>query len=201
MATFLSELELKPPAENLVDGLEADMRKRPLNPFRKKLARVQGRPESGDWLRVILLDHEQELRSILQLMERGGRFNPPGRFPVLHAVEDDDGRRAAMLQWIREEQEPDSIRAVVVLKVKLRRVLDLAQRQTRKALGVTLRELNRLPDSPAGRQIGAAAYEAGFEGIIYPRPLKPRSRNLALFMDRITARKNSVFGGRGQDAA
>lgn len=177
------------------------MLKKTANPFRNKLRRVRGRPESGEWLRIVLLDHEQELASILRLMERGGRFNPPGKFPVLHAVEDDDGRRAEMLEWIREEQRPDSVRAVVVLKVKLERVLDLAQAKTRKALGVTLRELNLVPDSPAGRQIGAAAYEAGFEGIIYPRPLKPGSRNLALFMDRITARKNSVSGKRGKDAA
>lgn len=169
------------------------LRKLPANPFRERIGRVKGRPESGDWLRAVLLDHEQELHSILALMERGGRFNPPGKFPVLHAVEDDDGCRAGMLQWIREEQEPDSIMAVVVLKVKLRRVLDLAQPTTRRALGVTLRELQGPHRTAAGQQIGAAAYEAGFEGIIYPRPLRRNRRNLALFMDRITARKNGVF--------
>jgi RES domain-containing protein len=163
------------------------------NPFRQKVRRLKGRPESGDWLRAVHLDHHQELQSILSLMQRGGRFNPPGRFPVLHAVEDDDGGRAGMLEWIREEQSPDRIRAVVVLKVKLTRVLDLAQRSTRRALGVTLHQLNGREDSPAGRQIGAAAYEAGFEGIIYPRPLKPSRRNLALFMDRVTANKNQLF--------
>lgn len=163
------------------------------NPYRSKLQGVRGRAESGEWLRAVLLDHEQELKSILALMERGGRFNPPGKFPVLHAVEDDDGCRAGMLQWIREEQLPDSIMAVVVLKVKLKRVLDLAQASTRRKLGITLRELNDLHDSEAARQLGAAAYDAGFEGIIYPRPLKRNRRNLALFMDRITARKNGVF--------
>src|SRR5262245_5791643 len=163
------------------------------NPFRKKLRRIKGRPESGDWLRAVHLDHDQELRSILALMQRGGRFNPPGRFPVMHAAEDNDLCRAGMLEWIREEQTPDRLRAVVVLKVKLTRVLDLAKRSTRRALGVTLRQLNGRERSSTGQQIGAAAYEAGFEGIIYPRPLKPSRRNLALFMDRVTARKNRVF--------
>lgn len=172
---------------------------RSTNPFRQKLRRVKGRPENGDWLRAVHLDHDQELQSILALMRRGGRFNPPGRFPVLHAAEDNDRCRAGMLDWIQQEQTPDRIRAVVVLKVKLTRVLDLAQSSTRKALGVTLRELNGSEDSPTGRQLGAAAYEAGFEGIIYPRPLKPSRRNLALFMDRVTAHKNKVFSR--EDAA
>ena len=171
----------------------AKSKARPTNPFRQKLRRLKGRPESGDWLRAVHLDHDQELHSILALMQRGGRFNPPGRFPVLHAAEDDDRCRAGMLEWIREEQTPDRIRAVVVLKVKLARVLDLAQKATRRALGVTIRQLNGRDDSPTGRQIGAAAYEAGFEGIIYPRPMKPSRRNLALFMDRVVAKKNQVF--------
>ena len=169
------------------------MKSRSNNPFRKKLRGVRGRSVTGDWLRAVMLDHEQELKSILTLMERGGRFNPPGKFPVLHAVEDDDGCRAGMLQWIREEQEPDNIMAVVVLKVKLKRVLDLAESSTRRRLGITLRELNDGQGSPTGQQLGAAAYDAGFEGIIYPRPLKRNRRNLALFMDRITAHKNGVF--------
>ena len=59
-------------------------------------------------------------------------------------------------------------------------VLDLAQRSIRRMLGVTLRQLNGLPDSATGRQLGDAAYDAGFEGIIYPRPLKRNRRNLAL---------------------
>jgi RES domain-containing protein len=140
-----------------------------------------------------MLDHEQELHRILSLMEHGGRFNPPGKFPVLHAVEDVEGCRAGLLQWIREEQQPDHIMAIVVLKVKLTRVLDLAQRSVRRILGITLRELHGLPESPAGRQLGDAAYDAGFEGIIYPRPLKRNRRNLALFMDRIIARKNGLL--------
>ena len=67
------------------------------NPFRSKLRRVKGRPLAGDWLRAVMLDHEQELQRILTLMEHGGRFNPPGGFPVLHAVEDVAGCRAGLL--------------------------------------------------------------------------------------------------------
>ena len=163
------------------------------NPFRKKMQRVKGRTLAGDWLRAVMLDHEQELERILSLMEHGGRFNPPGKFPVLHAVEDVAGCRAGLLEWIREEQKPDHIMAIVVLKVKLNRVLDLAQRSIRRMLGITLRELHGLPESETGRQLGDAAYDAGFEGIIYPRPLKRNRRNLALFMDRIIARKNGLL--------
>ena len=164
------------------------------NPFRQKLRSVRGRPETGAWLRAVKLDQEQELKSILGLMARGGRFNPPGEFPILHAAEDDRRCRERMLRWIKEEQEPDGVMAVIVLKVRLHRVLDLASGATRRRLGITLRELNN-PRSPrAGQQIGSAAHDAGFEGIIYPRPLKPNQRNLALFMDRICARKSGILG-------
>jgi len=172
------------------------------NPFRKKLRAVRGRPETGAWLRAVKLDQEQELQSILGLMARGGRFNPPGQFPILHAVEDGERCRERMLQWIREEQQPDGVMAVIVLKVRLTRVLDLAHGATRRALGITLRELNNPRSAKAGQQIGAAAHDAGFEGIIYPRPFKPDQRNLALFMDRISARKNGVVStSRGESDA
>jgi RES domain-containing protein len=165
-----------------------------VNPFRKKLRAVRGRPESGAWLRAVKLDQEQELQSILGLMARGGRFNPPGEFPILHAAEDDERCRERMLRWIREEQEPDGVMAIIVLRVRLTRVLDLASGATRRRLGITLRDLNNTRSPRAGQQIGAAAHDAGFEGIIYPRPLKPTRRNLALFMDRISARKNGILG-------
>ncbi len=171
------------------------------NPFRKKLQAVRGRPETGAWLRAVRLDQEQELQSILGLMMRGGRFNPPGQFPILHAVEDDERCRERMLQWIREEPVPDCSMAVIVLKVRLHRVLDLAHGATRRALGITLRDLNNPRLAQAAQQIGAAAHDAGFEGIIYPRPLKPKQRNLALFMDRISARKNGILSNSRGDAA
>lgn len=170
-----------------------------VNPFSKKVEAVRGRAESGAWLRAVKVDQEQELQSIMGLMVRGGRFNPPGQFPILHAVEDDETCRERMLQWIREEQTPEGDMAVIVLKVKLTRVLDLAHGATRRALGVTIRDLNRA-SSIAARQIGAAAHDAGFEGIIYPRPLRPRRRNLALFMDRISARMHGIVGGRRMES-
>lgn len=176
---------------------------RPANPYGRKLQAVRGRPETGDWLRAVRLDQEQELQSIVGLMMRGGRFNPPGEFPVLHAVEDDQRCRERMLRWIEAESEGDGSMAVIVLKVKLTRVLDLAHGATRRALGITLRDLNSPGASAAAQQLGAAAHDAGFEGIVYPRPLKPGRRNLALFMDRVTAKGGGVLGkrGRSSDAA
>jgi len=171
------------------------------NPFKKKLQALKGRPETGAWLRAVNLDQEQELKSILALMMKGGRFNPPGQFPILHAVEDDERCRERMLQWIREEPAVDGNMAVIVLKVRLQRVLDLAHGATRRALGITLRDLNNPRLTLTAQQIGAAAHDAGFEGIIYPRPLKPKQRNLALFMDRINARRNGILSNSREDAA
>jgi RES domain-containing protein len=172
------------------------------NPFQKKLKSVRGRAETGAWLRAVKLDQEQELQSIMGLMARGGRFNPPGGFPILHAAEDDERCRERMLQWIKEEQAPGVDMAVIVLKVRLTRVLDLASGATRRTLGITLRDLYNPHSTLAGQLLGAAAHDAGFEGIVYPRPLEPQRRNLALFMDKVAARKNGILSRtRRADAA
>ena len=63
--------------------------------------------------------------------------------------------------------------------------------------GSTIRRSNQLSYTHRGpaslEDVARGVKRAGFEGIIYPRPLKPRRRNLALFMDRVVARKNQVF--------
>jgi RES domain-containing protein len=113
---------------------------------------------------------------------QGGRVNPPGSFPVLYAVPDAEDCRPPLTSF-----SDDSGMVVAVFSVVLSRVLDLADPELRRRLGVPLREILN-PDQPRICQaIGVAAYNEGFEGVIYPRPLNPKCRNLAIFSDRISS--------------
>ena len=109
-------------------------------------------------------------------------MNPPGSFPVLYAVADDEG--CLPLLGVRED-EPETV--IAVFSVSLSRVLDLADPAIRRRLGITLKDLSSADEPGISQAIGIAAYNEGFEGVIYPRPLNPRCRNLAIFSDRITS--------------
>jgi RES domain-containing protein len=113
---------------------------------------------------------------------RGGRMNPPNSVPVLYAVADDDG--CLPLLGVRED-EPETV--IAVFSVALSRVLDLADPAIRRRLGVTMKDLSSGDEPGISQAIGIAAYNEGFEGVIYPRPLNPKCRNLAIFSDRITS--------------
>lgn len=114
---------------------------------------------------------------------RGGRVNPPGSFPVLYAVSDDDGCRPMVPG--SDGEEPETV--IAVFSVTLSRVLDLFDPMIRRRLGISVRDLAGGDESTISQAIGIAAYNEGFEAVIYPRPLNPRCRNMAIFSDRITS--------------
>jgi len=76
---------------------------------------------------------------------------------------------------------------IAVFSVTLSKVLDLADPSIRRKLGVSVRDLADTDETWVSQAIGVAAYNEGFDGVIYPRPLNPRCRNLGIFSDRITS--------------
>jgi hypothetical protein len=151
--------------------------------FSVVLKSLPGRPESGRWLRAMPAGRLRDLLDPYSESVRGGRVNPPGSFPVLYAVADEDGCRPALAAVGLDEPET----VIAVFSVSLSRVLDLADGSIRRMLGVTVRDLANGEESRVSQSIGVAAYNEGFEGVIYPRPLNPKCRNLAIFSDRITS--------------
>ena len=85
----------------------------------------------------------------------------------------------------RSADEPETV--IAVFSVSLSRILDLANPSVRRKVGVTVKDLGSADESRVSQAIGVAAYNEGFEGIIYPRPMNPKCRNLAIFSDRITS--------------
>jgi RES domain-containing protein len=152
------------------------------NLFSPLMKRVRGRAETGRWLRAMPTHRIRDLLDPYSESVRGGRMNPPGSFPVLYAVADDEG---CLPMLGVPEDEPETV--IAVFSVSLVRVLDLTDPGTRRKLGITVADLSSADEPGISRSIGIAAYNEGFEGVIYPRPLNPRCRNLAIFSDRITS--------------
>jgi len=151
--------------------------------FSSVLRRFTGRAESGRWLRAMPAGRIRDLLDPYSESLKGGRVNPPGSFPVLYAVADEDGWRPALAAVGLDEPET----VIAVFSVSLTRVLDLADPSVRRTLGVTVSDLTNVEESRVSQSIGVAAYNEGFEGVIYPRPFNPKCRNLAIFSDRITS--------------
>jgi len=154
------------------------MRTLSTNLFGPLLHRMPGRAENGRWLRAMPAHRIRDLSS-----RRGGRVNPPGSFPVLYAVADEAGCRPPLAGFASEEPET----VVAVFSVALTRVLDVANPGVRRGLGVTLRDLLDGSESRIFQAIGVAAYNEGFEGVVYPRPLNQKCRNLAIFSEKISS--------------
>ena len=151
--------------------------------FSLVLRSFPGRPESGRWLRALPAGRIRDLLDPYSESLKGGRVNPPGSFPVLYAVADEDGCRPALAAVGLDEPET----VIAVFSVSLSRILDLADPTVRRMLGVSVRDLANGEETRVSQSIGVAAYNEGFEGVIYPRPLNPKCRNLAIFSDRITS--------------
>ncbi len=158
--------------------------------FSPALCAISGRRESGRWLRAMPADRAHDLLDPFNgESSRGGRVNPPGSFPVLYAAEDQPGCRpiyGCLCSGI-----PDAV--IAVFHVSLSCVLDLTEPDLRRRLGITVRDLTDSSDPRIAHAVGVAAYNDGFDGIIYPRPWKPKCRNLAVFADRITSADISLL--------
>jgi RES domain-containing protein len=153
------------------------------NLFSPLLHRIKGRAESGQWLRAMPAPRIRDLLDPHLSTRRGGRVNPPGSFPVLYAMADEDGCRPPLLSLPDGEAET----VIAVFSVSLSRVLDLADPALRRRLGVSLQDLLSSDEARVSQAIGVAAYNEGFEAVIYPRPMNPKCRNLAIFSDRISS--------------
>jgi len=158
------------------------------------LRRIPGRPEVGQWLHITIEDPLSGAVELVEFQERGGRLNPPGSFPVMYCAEDNPDCRAALNRGILDDPDPDTKFVVLHLDVHLSKILDLSDGGIRRRLGVTLASLTDPKDMSVCQKIGAAAHEAGFAGIVYPRPLSKGGLNLALFCDRTSPKEVSIVG-------
>lgn len=100
----------------------------------------------------------------------GGRWNPPGSFPVVYTALDRETVDRELARLARRAALPvDALlpRRLATIEAALTRVLDLTDAHTRRRLGIGSADLEA--DDWAGTQaIGQAARDAGFEAILAP---------------------------------
>jgi len=162
----------------------------------ERVLKIPGRPETGQWLHVTAADPVTGAVELIELMEHGGRLNPPRSFPVAYFSEDDELCRRGMNRWLREDGDPELRHTILVAEMHLPKVLDLNDLAVRRRLGISLADLADSDDMTLSQSIGAAAHRAGFLGVLYPRPLSAGGLNLAAFCDRTSAREISIVGAR-----
>ena len=97
----------------------------------------------------------------------GGRFNPPGSFPVLYLC----STRACSVAELRRQAARQNIevehmlpRELWVVSVSLRRVLDLTNPERLRVLGLTVEDLVR-EDHGFTQSLGRFADEFGYQAI------------------------------------
>ena len=166
----------------------------------QRLRPIAGRAEIGQWIQVTTSDPATGAVELVEFQAEGGRFNPPGSFRVAYLAKVSDGGRETMCRYIVNETSVEAKFVILILEINLDKVLDLTQASVRKTLGISLTELTQPENYSLSRSIGLAAHEAGFEGIIYPRPLGRGARNLAIFCDRAGPKEISIVGAGGLEA-
>ena len=162
----------------------------------ERIQKLPGRPETGQWLHVTSADPVTGAVELIELMEHGGRLNPPRSFPVAYFSEDNDLCRRGLGRWLRDEEDTEKRHTILVAEMHLPKVLDLNDASIRRRLGISLAELTDASDMTLSQTVGAAAHRAGFQGILYPRPLGGGGLNLAAFCDRTSAQEISIVGAR-----
>ena len=89
-----------------------------------RVLKIPGRPETGQWLHVTAADPVTGAVELIELMEHGGRLNPPRSFPVAYFSQDNDLGRRGLTRWLRDEEDPIYRHTILVAEMRLPRVLE-----------------------------------------------------------------------------
>ena len=123
----------------------------------------------------------------------GGRFNPPGSFPVLYLC----STRACSVSELRRQAARQNIevedmlpRELWVVSVRLRRVLDITRPDSLRVLGLSVKDLVR-DDHGFTQGLGRFADEFGYQAI-RSRSATGTDDVFAVMVDNLGGRKLRV---------
>lgn len=127
-------------------------------------------------------------------LRAGGRFNPPNEFGALYtsleaATAAKEVARGLRQRGVDPEQFPEEAWWVYELEVKLETVLDLTDADVLEKSGMRQDSLTA-SDVNATRQIAAEARERGYQALLVPSAATSGSKNLVIFLDKVSARPN-----------
>jgi RES domain len=121
----------------------------------------------------------------------GGRWGSEGTYPVLYLGRPTDSVIVEAYRHLVETVEgmqPQMVgpRRLVTCEVKVTSVLDLRERASRDAIGLTIADLcSEVGDYGACHHIGQAAHELGLHGVIAPAA-SGLGETVAIFEDQLS---------------
>jgi len=131
----------------------------------------------------------------------GGRWNPPGSFPVVYLAQSMEGAIAETVGVAGHYGFDPATRlpmTLVAVDARLDRVLDLTNAAVRKALKVTIADMHRCPwrdQNIAGNEaltqaLGRAAHAAGLQGIRVTSSVRRTLLNVNVFPKNLPGTDN-----------
>jgi RES domain-containing protein len=127
-------------------------------------------------------------------LRAGSRFNPPNEFGALYTSLEATTAAKEVARGLRQrgvdpDQFPEGVWWVYELEVKLESVLDLTDANVFQKSGLQRDSLIG-SDVIATREIAAKARERGYEALLVPSAAASGSKNLVIFLDKVSARPN-----------
>lgn len=127
-------------------------------------------------------------------LKAGGRWNPPNEFGALYtsleaATAAKEVARGLRQRGIDPTAFPPDAWWAYELEVMLDRVIDLTNPDVLQTIGVSQDSLTG-PDLDIAREIAGQARERGYEALLVPSAADPGSKNLVMFVDRLTVTPN-----------
>lgn len=127
-------------------------------------------------------------------LRAGGRFNSPSQFGALYTSLEADTAAKEVARGLRQrgidpDQFPERAWWVYELEVKLQSVLDLTDVEVLQKIGISESSLTS-SEINAPREIAAEAREQGYEALLVPSAAVSGSKNLVIFLDKVSARPN-----------
>lgn len=127
-------------------------------------------------------------------LKSGGRFNPPNEFGALYTSLEATTAAKEVARGLRQrgvdpDQFPKGVWWVYELEVKLDSVLDLTDADVLQNSGIPENSLTG-SDVNATRAVAAEARERGYEALLVPSAAVSGSKNLVIFLDKVSARPN-----------
>ena len=127
-------------------------------------------------------------------MRAGGRFNPPNGFGALYTSLEATTAAKEVARGLRQRgvdpgQFPEGAWWIYELEVKLESVLDLTDAAVLQKSGIPGSLLTG-SNINATREMAAEARERGYEALLVPSAAAPASKNLVIFLDKVSPRPN-----------
>lgn len=142
--------------------------------------RAQPQRFAGRVHRIALAPYRNRTLSMRGAITRGGRYNPRDYFGCLYTCL---RANTAILEMRRYfTVPPDCGMVTATIRLRLSRVIDVNSEFLLRLAGLKKADLVA-PTYSVTRDLGARAWEAGFEALLAPSAADPTATNLVLLLD------------------